>query len=142
MVIFPLSPLWERVGERGKVTRLKPVLTDTARELRKASTDAERLLWSHLRAKQVAGFKFRRQEQIGRFIVDFVCYERQLVVEADGGQHVLEREKDAERTAWLNSQGFQVLRFWNHDILTNLTGVMEEIERHLHAPSGPSIPSP
>ncbi len=71
--------------------------------------------------------KFRRQEQIGRFIVDFVCYEKSLVIEADGGQHAVEREKDEERTLWLNSQGFQVLRFWNHDILMNVSGVLEVV---------------
>lgn len=86
-------------------------LTETAKNLRKHSTDAERLLWSRLRTKQLSGYKFRRQEQIGRFIVDFVCYERQLVIEADGGQHALEQVKDKERTAWLSSQGFTVLRF-------------------------------
>ncbi|MDF1581502.1 MAG: DUF559 domain-containing protein, partial [Desulfuromonadales bacterium] len=73
-------------------------LTEAARELRKNSTDAERLLWRHLRAKQLEGLKFRRQEQIGRFIVDFVCYQKSLVIEADGGQHAIEAEKDAERT--------------------------------------------
>lgn len=99
-------------------------LTQSARDLRKHSTDAERLLWRHLRAKQLDGLKFRRQEQIGRFIVDFVCYEKALIVEADGGQHALEREKDEERTLWLNAQGFKVLRFWNHEILTNIEGVL------------------
>ena len=106
-------------------------LTATAKTLRKHSTDAERLLWSRLRTKQLAGYKFRRQEQIGRFIVDFVCYERQLVIEADGGQHAVEWEKDEERTAWLTSQGFTVLRFWNHEILTNIDGVMERIWERL-----------
>ncbi|WP_298268309.1 DUF559 domain-containing protein, partial [Geobacter sp.] len=83
-------------------------LTETARNLRKEATDAEKLLWKHLRTKQIEGLKFRRQEQISRFIADFVCYERTLIIEADGGQHALEREKDDERTAWLNSQGFTV----------------------------------
>ena len=104
-------------------------LTPTARELRTQSTDAERLLWRHLKAKQLEGLKFRRQEQIGRFIVDFVCYEKALILEADGGQHALEREKDEERTRWLNAQGFTVLRFWNHEILANIEGVLEEIHR-------------
>ncbi len=105
-------------------------LTETARELRKTSTDTERLLWHHLRAKQLEGLKFRRQEQIGRFIVDFVCYEKSLIVEADGGQHAVEVEKDEERMLWLNSQGFHVLRFWNHEILTNIDGVLEVIRDH------------
>jgi very-short-patch-repair endonuclease len=73
------------------------------------------------------GLKFRRQEQIGRFIVDFACYEKALIVEADGAQHALEQERDKERTLWLNEQGFKVLRFWNHEILTNIDGVLETI---------------
>ena len=102
-------------------------LTAAAKELRKKSTDAERLLWRHLKAKQFVGLKFRRQEQIGRFIADFVCYEKRLIIEADGGQHAVEKEKDEERTQWLNSQGFTVLRFWNNEILTNIDGVMEVV---------------
>ena len=102
-------------------------LTEAARTLRKESTDAEKLLWKHLRTKQLDGLKFRRQEQIGRFIADFVCYERSLIIEADGGQHAVEKEKDDERTAWLNSQGFTVLRFWNNEILSNPDGVLEVI---------------
>ena len=105
-------------------------LTDTARTLRKSMTNAERLLWRHLRAKQLKGMKFRRQEQIGRFVVDFVCYEKLLIIEADGGQHAVEPEKDEERTLWLNAQGFRVLRFWNHEILTNVDGVLEVVREH------------
>ncbi|QSV47229.1 endonuclease domain-containing protein [Geobacter benzoatilyticus] len=105
-------------------------LTAAAKELRRNSTDAERLLWSYLKAKRLNGLKFRRQEQIGRFIADFVCYEKGVIVEADGGQHAQEKEKDAERTDWLNSQGFTVLRFWNHEIMTNINGVLEIIRTH------------
>ncbi len=114
-------------------------LTQTARDLRKASTDAERLLWRHLKAKQLEGLKFRRQEQIGRFIVDFVCYEKSLIIEADGGQHALEREKDEERTLWLNAQGFKVLRFWNHEILTNIEGVLEVVRGSGHSLDAPLL---
>jgi len=89
--------------------------TDLARSLRKRFTDAERLLWKHLRTKQIDGLKFRRQETIGNYIVDFVCYEQKVIVEADGGQHSAER--DADRDEWLKAQGFRILRFWNHDIL-------------------------
>jgi very-short-patch-repair endonuclease len=106
-------------------------LTEAARELRKRSTDAERLLWSRLRGGQFEGLKFRRQEQIGLFIADFVCFEKCLIIEADGGQHATEQEKDAERTAWLNSQGFSVLRFWNSEILTNIDGVLEKIRERV-----------
>lgn len=109
-------------------------LTQAAKVLRRMSTDAERLLWRHLRAKQMEGLKFRRQEQIGRFIADFVCYEKMIIVEADGGQHALEVEKDEERTLWLNAQGFTVLRFWNHEILTNCEGVLETIRNRCFPP--------
>ncbi len=124
---FTPLPSWEGLGE-GEPVAIN--LTEAARELRKNSTDAEHLLWRHMRAKQLEGLKFRRQEQIGLFIADFVCYEKSLVVEADGGQHVIEAAKDAERTLWLNSQGFHVLRFWNHEILTNIDGVLDVIREH------------
>lgn len=111
-------------------------LTETAKGLRRNATDAEQILWQRLKAKQLEGLKFRRQEQIGRFIVDFVCYERGIVIEADGGQHAIEKEKDEERTQWLNSQGYTVLRFWNNDIFTNMEGVMAVIRSAcLEAPS-------
>jgi len=113
-------------------------LTETARKLRKESTDAEQLLWRYLRTKRLHGLKFRRQEQIGRYIADFVCFERNLIIEADGGQHAVEKEKDDERTAWLNSQGFTVLRFWNNEILTNPEGVLEVISKACIPP----LPSP
>ncbi|WP_305041759.1 endonuclease domain-containing protein [Geoalkalibacter sp.] len=103
------------------------ILTQAAKDLRKNSTDAERFLWQHLRGKRFFGLKFRRQEQIGRFIVDFVCYSKGVVIEADGGQHLQEKGKDEERSQWLNSQGFTVMRFWNHEILTNIDGVLESI---------------
>jgi very-short-patch-repair endonuclease len=99
-----------------------------AKNLRKRSTDAERYLWKHLRSKQIEGLKFRRQEPIGKYIVDFVCYEKTLVVEVDGGQH--SEERDADRDSWIRSQGFTVLRFWNHEVLTNIKGVLEMILRN------------
>lgn len=101
--------------------------TEKAQELRKKSTDAERLLWRHLRAKQLEGLKFRRQEPIGNLIVDFVCFDRSLIVEVDGGQHVREKAKDDERTRWLEEQGFKVLRFWNNDVMKNIEGVLKVI---------------
>ena len=78
-------------------------------------------------ARQIEGLKFRRQEPIGSYIVDFVCYEKRLIVEVDGGQHSL--ETDADRDAWLTSQGFTILRFWNHNVLQNIEGVLEVILR-------------
>ena len=117
-------------------------LTKTARGLRRSMTDAEGILWQRLKAKKLNDLKFRRQEQIGRFIVDFICFERGVVVEADGSQHALEKEKDEERTRWLNSQGFTVLRFWNNDILTNPDGVMESIRLAcMKAPSPRPFPT-
>ena len=94
-------------------------------------------MWRHLRGGQLNGYKFRRQEQVGTFIVDFVCFEKRLIVEADGGHHAAQRDKDEERTAWLKSRGFRVLRFWNNEILTNSEGVMERIREYLDFPSFP-----
>ena len=95
-------------------------------ELRRNTTDSERRLWAALRDRRLQGYKFRRQHPIGRFIVDFACTKHRLVIEADGGQHD-ENMADALRTAWLESQGWRVLRFWNNDILANTEGVMETV---------------
>jgi len=97
-----------------------------ARTLRGASTDAERRLWAALRGRQLAGFKFRRQHPIGPFVVDFVCLDHGLIIEADGGQHA-ESTGDADRTQWLEDHGWRVLRFWNNEILSNTEGVLETI---------------
>jgi very-short-patch-repair endonuclease len=104
-------------------------ITNIAKNLRKRSTDTERLLWRYLRIKQIEGLKFRRQESIGNYIADFVCFEAKVVVEVDGGQHTAS-EKDTERDAWLQSQGFRVLRFWTHEVLTNIKGVLEVIRQN------------
>jgi very-short-patch-repair endonuclease len=103
--------------------------TAKAKELRKNSTDAERALWRQLRAHRLVGYKFRRQQPVGRYIVDFVCFEKQVIVELDGGQHAEQVAYDAERTAWLQDRGFRVLRFWNHEALQNLEAVVEAIVR-------------
>jgi len=102
-------------------------LVNIAKNLRKRSTDAENLLWRHLRVKQLEGLKFRRQQPIGNYIVDFVCFEKRVVIEVDGGQHTIEKERDNERDRWLKGQGFIVLRFWNNDVLKNINGVLEVI---------------
>ena len=104
-----------------------------AKRLRKDMTDAERKLWSALRNSQLAGAKFRRQQPIGPFVADFVCQERQLIIEADGGQHAAD-DADARRTQFLESKGYRVLRFWNNDILSNLDGVAELIAAALSIP--------
>ncbi|MCW8444155.1 DUF559 domain-containing protein [Fluoribacter gormanii] len=102
------------------------VLRQRARDLRKNSTDAERHLWYYPRANRL-GFKFKRQVPIGEFIVDFVCLEKRLIIELDGGQHANNQMYDAKRTDWLMTRGFKVLRFWNHDIFQQTQSVLEVI---------------
>jgi very-short-patch-repair endonuclease len=108
-------------------------LVGLSRNLRKNQTDAESRLWRHLRGKNLEGLRFRRQHPIGRYIVDFVCLEKRLVLEIDGGQHGEEagQIKDNERDHWLRTEGYQVLRFWNNDVLTNLEGVMDMIRANV-----------
>ena len=93
----------------------------------KNMTDAECRLWYHLRGRQFDGKKFREQSPIGAFVVDFVCFESSLIVELDGGQHAAEVDYDEDRTAWLNSRGFRVLRFWNSQVFEELDVVLESI---------------
>jgi primosomal protein N' (replication factor Y) len=97
-----------------------------ARRLRSNPTEAERRLWHHLRRRQLGGFRFRRQHPIGSYITDFVCLAARLIVEVDGGQHA-DSPADIRRTAWLESRGYRVLRFWNSDVLTNTDGVLTVI---------------
>jgi very-short-patch-repair endonuclease len=97
-----------------------------ARRLRQSSTDAERRLWSALRDRRLSWCKFRRQYPIGHYVVDFACIEHRLVIEVDGGQHAGDPE-DAARTAWLELCGWQVIRFWNNDVLSNTGGVLDTI---------------
>jgi len=110
-------------------------LTKISRKLRRNSTEAEKALWQRLRNKQLEGLKFRRQQRIGQYIVDFVSFEGRLVIEVDGGQHAVEREKDLEREQWFHSQGFQILRYWNDEVLGNIEGVLEVIRERLLSPS-------
>jgi very-short-patch-repair endonuclease len=107
---------------------------ERVRALRVTMTDAERRLWHALRDRRLSGYKFRRQRPIGPFIVDFICIARRLIVEADGGQHA-DSEYDRRRTAWLEACGWQVIRFWNNDILQNTEGVQQMILEALEAPS-------
>ncbi len=109
------------------------MLKENARRLRKQMTDAERSLWHLLRRKQIDGHRFRKQVPIGRYIVDFACLDARLIIEADGGQHADAADADTERDAWLRSQNFRVLRFWNNDVLKNPEGVMEVIPEALAA---------
>ncbi|MDH4874526.1 endonuclease domain-containing protein [Pseudomonas sp. BN515] len=114
-----------------------------ARQLRAEQTDAEQRLWQHLRAKRLLGLKFRRQKPIGPYIVDFICQERMLVIEVDGGQH-LESGSDQARDAWLIRRGFRVLRFWNHEVLLETEAVLEAIRLAAEEayPGNPLSPSP
>lgn len=108
--------------------------------LRKNPTDAERLLWHHLRDRRLAGYKFRRQHPIGAFIADFVCIERRIVIEVDGGQHASQSQEDDLRTARLKSKGYGVVRFWNHEVLKDTQAVLEAILGILE-PDAPSHPA-
>lgn len=114
-----------------------------AKRLRKEQTDAELRLWQHLRAKRLLGLKFRRQKPLGPYIVDFICQERMLVVEVDGGQH-LESASDETRNAWLARCGFRVLRFWNHEVLLEIEAVLEAIRLAAEEayPGNPLSPGP
>jgi very-short-patch-repair endonuclease len=109
-----------------------------AKHLRRRGTEAEKLLWNHLRAKQLHGLRFRRQEPIGRYIVDFLCYEVRMVIEVDGGQHAGAKVRDNERDEWLTSQGFNVLRFWDNEVLMNVEGVLENIKDQVSPSPSPS----
>ena len=100
-------------------------LTQAARDLRNNLTEAEKYFWYTLRANNL-GVKFRRQAVIGRYIVDFVCFEKKTVIEVDGGQHA-DSEVDKIRDQWLMGQGFKVLRYWNNDVLKNRDGVLQKI---------------
>lgn len=111
--------------------------TAVARQLRTNSTDAEKRLWSRLRRKQIDQHRFRRQVPLGPYVADFVCFDVRLVVEVDGGQHSENAHADSTRTAWLESQGFRVIRFWNNDVLANLDGVVQSIRSALASPPAP-----
>ncbi|HEX9757084.1 MAG TPA: endonuclease domain-containing protein, partial [Nitrospiria bacterium] len=112
-----------------------------AKNLRKRPTESEHRLWGRLRAKQIEELKFRRQAPIGPYIVDFVCHEKRIIIEVDGGQHSLERDRDAQREKWLHEQGYRVLRFWNHEVLTNMDGILGVIRETClnHPPLTPPI---
>ena len=109
--------------------------TKRAKILRKNSTGAKRKLWQHLRRYQANDCKFSHQQPIGPYIVDFVCFEKRLIIEVDGGQHIQQVEDDNARTQWLRSQGFQVLRFWNNQVLKEIGGVQELILWKLELPN-------
>ncbi|MCY3823245.1 MAG: DUF559 domain-containing protein [Nitrospinae bacterium] len=105
-----------------------------ARTLRREHTDAEGLLWSRLRDKQIDGRKFRRQQPIGPYIADFACMSDKLLIELDGGGHAEQKTKDRQREEYLRRRGYRVLRFWNTEVLENLSGVLEKVRETLADP--------
>ena len=110
-------------------------MNQLARKLRKFPTETEAHFWLHLKNRSLGGFKFRRQHPIPPYVVDFVCLERRLVVEFDGGQHAEAAARDAERSARLEAMGYRVIRFWNDEALRDMNAVLEEILRQLRGPS-------
>ena len=124
--------------------------TARARALRRRHTGAERTLWAHLANRRLAGAKFRRQQPIGPYIVDFVSFEHRLIVEVDGGHHDEEvvRAADDIRAGWLKDDGYELIRFWNNEVQGNLQGVLEMISERLKqgnarlksSPWGPPCP--
>ena len=110
-----------------KIHRIYPPVLERARELRQPQTPAEQRLWARLRDRQLGGLKFRRQHPIGRFIADFCCPDRQLVVEVDGDSHAEQVEYDQARTAWLGEQGYSVIRFSNQEVQHQMEAVLDAI---------------
>ena len=109
----------------------KKRLTPRARRLRRDMTDAERLLWSHLRGSQLQGRKFVKQFPIGDAVADFACRSAKLVVDVDGGQHAEAAQADADRTRMIEDHGYTFIRYWNNDVMSNMGGVLESILQHL-----------
>ena len=107
-------------------------------------TDVERVMWKELRAHRFGGLKFKRQQPLNNYVVDFICFEKKVVVELDGGQHAENMAYEAARSDWLSSQDFRVMRFWNNDVLKNLEGVMSAIAEAcgLDTGYGPLSPGP
>ena len=102
-----------------------------SRELRNNATPAERKLWQHIRNRQLSGTRFNRQVPIGPFICDFAARTARIIVELDGGQHAVRTAEDEERTRFLVSRDYRVLRFWNNDVLVNVEGVLTVIQQAL-----------
>src|SRR3989442_1833042 len=113
------------------------MLSPHAKRLRRDETDAERKLWMRLRDRQLNGLKFRRQQPIGRYVVDFFCPERRLVIELDGGHHADQVQADQRRTEFLNTAGYRVLRFWDHEVLANTDAVLQQIAAAVNPPHPP-----
>ena len=113
-----------------------------ASALRRAETDAERSLWQHVRNRKLSGAKFRRQQPIGPYIVDFFCPEAKLIIELDGSHHDRDRQSEMDRcrTRFLVEVGYRILRFWNSDVQQNLAGVLHQIGLALDTPHPDPLP--
>ncbi len=132
----------ERIWARLDRTQPASPIRNYAKRLRAEPADAERKLWWHIRHRlSLRGSHFRRQVQFGRYIADFASHKAKLVVEVDGGQHDERAHDDAERSKFIESKGYRVLRFWNNEVLRNIDGVLTEIQRAITSTPTPD-PSP
>lgn len=113
-----------------KLPRIAPTIKTNSRYLRSNMTDAEQHLWQHVRMRQLNGLKFRRQHPCGNYILDFACIEIKLAIELDGSQHQQQIDYDKNRTEWLKSEGWNLLRFWNNEVLQNSESVLEAINEY------------
>ena len=118
--------------------RIDPRARAQAGQLRRGATPAEKRLWKHLRARRLSRFKFRRQQPIGRFVVDFFCPAAKLIVEIDGDSHADDADRDVSRTRWLETRGYRVIRFVNADVHHRLDLVLEAILHECHKHDSPS----
>jgi very-short-patch-repair endonuclease len=114
--------------------RTGPAARDDARRLRKDMTEAEKRLWYRIRNRQLSDHQFRKQVPLGSYIADFCCLKERLVIELDGGQHAEITEHELKRRAWMEANGYRVLRFWNNEVFENIEGVLETIVRASKAP--------
>ena len=135
----PQPSRWGEIdGETNKWGAIKRFYTQQtlqkAQTLRESQTNAEGLLWHYLRDKQLAGYKFRRQQPIGPYIVDFACMPKKLLIELDGGQHAEQHTYDKKRDEFLQEKGYKILRFWNNDVFENCFGVLESIRAAVQPP--------
>jgi very-short-patch-repair endonuclease len=129
----PLGPPLPETGEgeENTMSEEKNVFSGAAKKLRHNLTEEEKILWERLRNRKFNGLKFRRQEAVGKFVADFICYERKILIELDGSHHMEQKERDAERDSWFSGQGYKVIRFWNHEVTEDIEGVQERIKEHL-----------
>jgi adenine-specific DNA-methyltransferase len=140
----PLPRGGEGVWEMLELSKRVPQ-QEFVKQLRREQTDAERKMWSLLRSRSLDGYKFRRQQPIGPYIADFCCFRPRLIVELDGGQHAEQVEYDERRTAFLESEGYQVVRFWDNQVLMEMDAVLEMILKTLTetpSPRGRGGPGP